>query len=101
MTLAALDAALAPLGAWYPPVPTFAGATVGGVVSTNAAGAATFKYGTTRPWVEALTLVLATGEALDVRRGEVCAHLDGYFEVQSARPHDSRASSRVSVAERP
>ena len=33
---------------------------VGGTIATNAAGAATFKYGTTRDWVNALTVVLPT-----------------------------------------
>ena len=51
-------------------------------VSTNAAGAATFKYGATRAWVEALTVVLADGDVLDLRRGEVHAHVDGYFEIE-------------------
>lgn len=58
-------------GKAYPPVPTYDGATVGGTVATNAAGAATFKYGTTRAWIDALTIVLACGEALDLVRGEV------------------------------
>ena len=39
---------------WYPPVPTFTGAFVGGVIATNAAGAATYKYGATRAWVDGL-----------------------------------------------
>jgi D-lactate dehydrogenase (cytochrome) len=68
--LDAMQAALRPLGAAYPPVPTFAGATAGGAVSTNAAGAATFKYGTTRDWVSGLTVVLANGEVLEIERGE-------------------------------
>lgn len=67
-------------GGWYPPVPTYTGALVGGVVSTNAAGAATWKYGSTRDWVSALSVVLASGDVLDVRRGEVTAGPDG-FEV--------------------
>lgn len=67
-------------GAWYPPVPTYTGALVGGAVSTNAAGAATWKYGSTRDWVRALTVVLASGDVLDLRRGEVTAGPDG-FEV--------------------
>ena len=75
-----LDAA----GKAYPPVPTFEGATVGGVVSTNAAGAATFKYGTTRDWVRGLTVVLASGEALDLERGQVRAS-DGRFVVETAQ----------------
>lgn len=82
--LAVLQAALRRIGAWYPPVPTFDGACAGGVVATNAAGAATFKYGTTRDWVRGLTVVLATGEVLDLTRGETRAHPDGYFEVVTA-----------------
>src|SRR5207247_4941426 len=53
----------------------------GGVVATNAAGAATFKYGTTREWVRALTVVLANGEVLDIERGETTASRDGFFDV--------------------
>lgn len=84
VTVAALDVALSAAGRYYPPTPTFTGATVGGIVSTNAAGAATFKYGTTRGWVEALTVVLATGDVLDIVRGETTAHPDGFFELQLA-----------------
>jgi D-lactate dehydrogenase (cytochrome) len=80
-TLAALDAALEPLGRYYPPAPTFTGAFVGGTIATNAAGAATFKYGTTRDWVRALTIVLPTGDVLDVERGSIFAHSDGSFEI--------------------
>jgi D-lactate dehydrogenase (cytochrome) len=81
MTLADLDAALAQTGRYYPPAPTFNGAFVGGTVATNAAGAATFKYGTTRNWVRAMTVVLATGDVLDIERGAARAHADGHFEV--------------------
>jgi D-lactate dehydrogenase (cytochrome) len=80
VTLADLDAALAAAGCYYPPAPTFTGAFVGGTVATNAAGAATFKYGTTRDWVEGITIVLPTGDVLDIERGAVVAHADGYFE---------------------
>ena len=80
VTLVELDAALARSGKHYPPVPTFTGAFVGGVVSTNAAGAATFKYGTTRDWVRGLTVVLANGDVLDIERGETRAR-DGRFEL--------------------
>ncbi|MES1255887.1 MAG: FAD-binding oxidoreductase [Acidobacteriota bacterium] len=85
VTLAALDAALARVGRYYPPAPTFSGAFVGGTVATNAAGAATFKYGTTRDWVTALTVVLATGDVLDLERGAVHAHPGGYFDIALAR----------------
>lgn len=81
--LVALQDHLSARGAFYPPAPTFNGALVGGTVSTNAAGAATWKYGSTRPWVEALTVVLASGDVLDLRRGEVTASAEGTFEVEA------------------
>jgi D-lactate dehydrogenase (cytochrome) len=69
VTLADLDAALAAANKYYPPTPTFTGAFVGGIVATNAAGAATFRHGTTRDWVRTLRVVLANGETIDVVRG--------------------------------
>src|SRR5206468_134082 len=77
VTLVDLDAALAAAGRYYPPAPTFTGAFVGGTVATNAAGAATFKYGTTREWVLALTVVLPNGEVLDIERGGTRAGAEG------------------------
>jgi D-lactate dehydrogenase (cytochrome) len=85
LTLTAFQEALAAAGAYYPPAPTYTGAFAGGVVATNASGAATFKYGSTRDWVEALTVVLASGEVLDLVRREVVAHPDGWFEIEDAR----------------
>ena len=82
VTLTELDAALCAAGKYYPPVPTFTGAFVGGIVATNAAGAATFKHGTTRDWVRALTVVLPSGDVLDVERRAVRAHGDGYFDIE-------------------
>ena len=35
-----------------------------------------------RPWVLAMTVVLACGDVLDVRRGEVTASPDGWFEIE-------------------
>jgi D-lactate dehydrogenase (cytochrome) len=86
--LALLQQQLAAQGFYYPPVPTFDGAFVGGTISTNAAGAATFKYGSTRPWVQAVTIVLADGSVLDITRGEVRASIDGTFEI--TRPSGAR-----------
>ncbi|HEY7790558.1 MAG TPA: FAD-binding oxidoreductase [Vicinamibacterales bacterium] len=82
--LVTLAGALAARGRRYPPVPTYEGAFIGGTVATNAAGAATFKYGSTRDWVQALTVVLPGGEVLDLARGEVTAHPDGFFEIETA-----------------
>jgi len=85
VTLTDLDAALRNAGRYYPPTPTFMGAFVGGTIATNAAGAATFKYGTTRDWVQALTVVLPNGDVLDIERGQVTAAADGRFEIQPTR----------------
>jgi D-lactate dehydrogenase (cytochrome) len=80
VTVAAMQEALARHGAWFPPTPTFTGAFAGGIVATNAAGAATFRHGSVRNWVEALTIVLADGTELAVRRGDVRAR-DGVLRV--------------------
>ncbi len=80
--LSDLQRAVGAHGLYYPPIPTFDGAFVGGTVATNAAGAATFKYGATRRWISALTIVLADGSILDIRRGDVTASGDGAFEIE-------------------
>jgi D-lactate dehydrogenase (cytochrome) len=70
---------LAKVGSWLPPVPTYLGAYAGGAVATCAAGAATFKYGTIRDWVDGLTVVLAGGDVLELTRG--FHHADGGFVI--------------------
>ncbi len=70
VTLQAIQDALANVGRWLPPVPTYLGATAGGAVATCAAGANTFKYGSIRPWVEGMTVVLASGDVLELTRGQ-------------------------------
>ena len=84
VVLSALQAALQAHATWYPPVPTYTGACCGGVVATNAAGPTTFKYGTTRDWVLGLTIVLPCGEVLEIARGEVVAHDDGHFLIETS-----------------
>lgn len=50
------------LGRLFPPDPTSRHeCSVGGAVACNASGARTFKYGPTRPWVEAVEVVLPDG----------------------------------------
>ena len=75
---------LAPSGRWFPPVPTYLGACAGGAVATCAAGAATFKYGTVREWVHALTVVLAGGDILEIERGQCQASAGGTFEIETS-----------------
>jgi D-lactate dehydrogenase (cytochrome) len=82
--LQALQDDLLKTGRWFPPVPTYLGAFAGGAVATCAAGAATFKYGTVREWVEGLTIVLAGGDVLTLRRGECIASDDAVFEIETS-----------------
>ena len=70
VTLQAVQDALAAVGRWLPPVPTYLGATAGGAAATCAAGAATFKYGTVREWIDGITVVLVNGDVLDLERGQ-------------------------------
>lgn len=51
-------------GFLYPPDPGEKFATLGGNVSTNAGGMRAVKYGTTRDYVRAMTVVLPTGEVI-------------------------------------
>jgi FAD/FMN-containing dehydrogenase len=44
--------------------------TIGGMVSTNAAGARSLRYGSMRRWVRALDCVFADGSRATLRRGE-------------------------------
>ncbi|MEO7135365.1 MAG: FAD-binding oxidoreductase, partial [Vicinamibacterales bacterium] len=83
-TLQSLQDALARIGRWFPPVPTYLGAFAGGAVATCAAGAATFKYGTVRAWVEGLTIVLAGGDVLTIARGDCVASDQGLFEIETS-----------------
>lgn len=82
VTVAAMQEALREAGAWFPPAPTYPGACAGGIVATNAAGAATFKYGSTRQWVRGITVVLADGTVMDVVRGRQQAR-EGRFVLET------------------
>ncbi|HEX2268396.1 MAG TPA: FAD-binding oxidoreductase [Pyrinomonadaceae bacterium] len=70
-------------GLLYPPDPTERGCFLGGTVATNASGARTFKYGPTRNYISGLKVVLASGEVLDLKRGEVRADSKGRMRVGS------------------
>ena len=66
----AVDAAARAVGLQFPVDPSSgAFCSVGGMVSTNAAGAHTLRYGATRPWVEALDCIFADGSRGELRRG--------------------------------
>lgn len=85
ITLRALQAAVSAEGFLYPPDPTEQNAFIGASVATNASGACTFKYGATRTWVRRLKVVLATGDILELRRGECLADKEGYLFLKGSR----------------
>ncbi len=64
-------------GLMYPPDPGEKTATVGGNVSTNAGGMRAVKYGVTRDYVLAMTVVLASGEIVSLGKA-VCKSSSGY-----------------------
>lgn len=72
-SLAALDALYAGSEQFFPTDPTETSAAIGGMVACNASGARSYGYGPVRPHVSALRVVLANGETLRLRRGEVFA----------------------------
>ncbi len=68
-------------GLLYAPDPTERGCYLGGTVATNASGSRTFKYGPTRKYVERLKIALATGEVIDLRRGQLHADARGRIKI--------------------
>jgi D-lactate dehydrogenase (cytochrome) len=70
-------------GLFYPPDPTEWSCQIGGTVATNASGARSFKYGATREFVTALNIVLADGERLRLKRGEVFSDENGSVELKT------------------
>jgi FAD/FMN-containing dehydrogenase len=71
VTLAELNRAADAAGLRLPPDPSSGRwATLGGLLSTNAAGARTVRYGSVRRWIESAEVVTADGEVTELRRGQ-------------------------------
>jgi D-lactate dehydrogenase (cytochrome) len=84
LRLRELQAHVARAGFYFPPVPTYQDAMIGGSASTNAGGAATFKYGVTRQWIHGLRVLLYNGELLEIERGQVVVRPGGSFRIRLA-----------------
>ena len=69
-----LQRAVESQGLIYPPDPTERTCFIGGNVATNASGSRTFKYGPTRTYVESLTIALANGDVINLKRGQIHAN---------------------------
>ncbi len=57
----------------FTPDPTESTATIGGMVACNASGARSYHYGATRRHIEAVRGVLANGQTISLRRGQIYA----------------------------
>src|SRR6266850_4762894 len=79
--LSTFQRAVESAGLLYPPDPTERSCFLGGTVATNASGARTFKYGPTRNYVERLKIAFATGDVIDLRRGDLHAGTDGRITI--------------------
>lgn len=94
-----LDSAARAAGLRFPVDPSSgAFCTVGGMAATNAAGARTLRYGSTRAWVNALDCVFADGSRAWVRRGasppEVAPVKRFLTEAPALLAEERRAPSR-------
>lgn len=69
--LGALQDEIEARGRLFPPDPTSRyDCTLGAAIACNASGARSFRYGPTRPWIEALEVVLPTGQAIWATRND-------------------------------
>ncbi len=78
----------------FTPDPTEPSASLGGMAACNASGACSFAYGATRNHIESLTLVLADGDTLALRRGQAFAKsgrfsftTDSGHQIEGELPH--------------
>jgi D-lactate dehydrogenase (cytochrome) len=80
---------------FYPPDPTERSCFLGGNVATNASGARSFKYGATRNYVRRLRIALASGDVINLRRGELHADRTGRIKIPlpSGRSIEARLPS--------
>lgn len=78
-----LDRAIASDGLFFAPDPTSdQECTVGGAIACNASGPRTLRYGATRAHVRGLTVALADGRVIELRRPALEKNTVGYFPAQ-------------------
>ncbi len=55
---------------FYPPDPTETTASIGGTIATDASGASSYLYGSTRKWISRINVILPSGKQLVIKRNE-------------------------------
>jgi len=71
---------------FYPPDPTERNCFIGATVAANSSGARTFKYGSTRKYVETLKIILPDGEIFSLNRGQfISKGYDFIFSTDSGK----------------
>ena len=83
---------------FYPPDPTEWSCQIGGTIATNASGARSFKYGATRNYIQRLKIVLANGDFLNLKRGEIFAD-NGFIELTTE--NGNRIKAKLPTYEQP
>ncbi|NTU53005.1 MAG: FAD-binding oxidoreductase [Chlorobiaceae bacterium] len=68
-------------GWFYPPDPTEKSCFIGSTIANNSTGSRSLKYGSTRNFVQALTVALPQGDMLDIARGRYLADENGCFSI--------------------
>ena len=99
VVLADFQKAVEAEGLFYPPDPTEWSCQIGGTVATNASGARSFKYGATREHVVGLTIVLANGGIVQLKRGENFADASGVVGIEAEGA--GKLTARVPTYSRP
>ncbi|WZL71862.1 FAD-binding oxidoreductase [Clostridiaceae bacterium 35-E11] len=70
-------------GEWFfLPDPTETSASIGGMLSCNASGARSFRYGSTREHISGITVVLPDGDLISIKRGQNYVK-DGLFSIKT------------------
>jgi FAD/FMN-containing dehydrogenase len=73
-------------------------ATLGGMISTNASGARTVRYGSVRPWVDAVEMITADGDRRRLARGVEPEPVPAVERFRrDAAPAIARAAERIAA----
>ncbi len=77
---------------FLPPDPTERSASAGGAAACNSSGARTYGYGPMRSYIEGLTVVLADGSIIKIKRGDFVSS-EGYIELPAAAQTDKNGKN--------